>query len=157
MNFTSKSMSSGFALCTHYVFSHNEVCVAISVKNITLQASSDIIPPEKRNRGTYGYKSKCSTIPKRLQMENVNSLLMFNAIKTPYIWGFRVFRLFAVPSGKSLRSVFGLLSPSLWAGGFVRGSCNSLLDACPFVGWGKLGVECIWGDWFPDNEEHRDE
>ena len=41
--------------------------------------------------------------------------------------------------------------------GFVRGACNSLLDACPFVGWGKLGAECIWGDWFPDNEEHRNE
>jgi len=41
---------------THYVFSHNEACVAISVKNITLQASSDVIPPQKRNRETYGYK-----------------------------------------------------------------------------------------------------
>ena len=41
--------------------------------------------------------------------------------------------------------------------GFVKGTCNSLLDACPFIGWGKLGIECIWGDWFPDNEDHRNE
>jgi len=41
--------------------------------------------------------------------------------------------------------------------GFIKGVCNSVLDACPFVGWGKLGAECIWGDWFPDNEDHRNE
>jgi RHS repeat-associated protein len=41
--------------------------------------------------------------------------------------------------------------------GFIKGVCNSVLDACPFVGWGKLGTECIWGDWFPDNEDHRNE
>ena len=38
--------------------------------------------------------------------------------------------------------------------GFSGGLCNSLLDACPFVGWSKLAAECIWGDWFPDNEDH---
>ena len=38
--------------------------------------------------------------------------------------------------------------------GFSGGLCNSVLDACPVVGWGKLAAECIWGDWFPDNEDH---
>ena len=37
--------------------------------------------------------------------------------------------------------------------GFIGGTCNTLLDACPYVGWGKLGIECITGDWFPDNSK----
>ena len=37
--------------------------------------------------------------------------------------------------------------------GFIGGMCNTLLDACPYVGWGKLGIECITGDWFPDNSK----
>ena len=37
--------------------------------------------------------------------------------------------------------------------GFIGGTCNTLLDACPFIGWGKLGIECITGDWFPDNSK----
>ena len=24
--------------------------------------------------------------------------------------------------------------------GFIGGTCNTLLDACPYVGWGKLGI-----------------
>lgn len=50
-------MRSGFALRTHYVVSHNEACVAISVKNITLPKSNGVIPLQKRKRETYGYKS----------------------------------------------------------------------------------------------------
>jgi hypothetical protein len=41
--------------------------------------------------------------------------------------------------------------------GFSGGVCNSLLDACPAVGWGKLAAECIWGDWFPDKEGVQDD
>ena len=37
--------------------------------------------------------------------------------------------------------------------GFVGGVCNSLLDACPGLGWGKLAAECIFGDWIPDKED----
>ena len=39
--------------------------------------------------------------------------------------------------------------------GFVGGVCNTLMDACPFVGWGKLGIECITGDWFPDKSDEE--
>ena len=49
-------VSSCFDMRTNYVFSHNGAYVAISVKNITLPASNGVIPPQKRNRETYGYK-----------------------------------------------------------------------------------------------------
>jgi hypothetical protein len=41
--------------------------------------------------------------------------------------------------------------------GLPSGICNSVLDACPALGWGKLVSECIWGDWFPDKGGVDDE
>jgi len=38
------------------------------------------------------------------------------------------------------------------AKGFVGGTANTLLDQVPFLGWGKLGSECLIGDWIPDKE-----
>ena len=34
--------------------------------------------------------------------------------------------------------------------GIIIGTCNTLLDACPYVGLGKFAAECFTGDGFPD-------
>lgn len=38
------------------------------------------------------------------------------------------------------------------AKGVKNGVANSLLDACPFIGWVKFFDECLDGDWFPNVE-----
>jgi RHS repeat-associated protein len=43
------------------------------------------------------------------------------------------------------------LASDVKAKGAVGGTCNSLLDACPVVGWIKL-TELVTGDWIPDKE-----
>jgi len=43
------------------------------------------------------------------------------------------------------------------AKGVVGGIGNSLLDQVPWVGWAKLGFECIWGDWIPDRSVVEDD
>ena len=36
--------------------------------------------------------------------------------------------------------------------GVGGGIANNLLDQVPYLGWVKMGTECIGGDWIPDKE-----
>ena len=58
---------------------------------------------------------------------------------------------------KAIPVVGTVLTVWFWADdieakGFVNGTANSALDATPFVGLAKFGVELITGDLIPDSE-----
>jgi hypothetical protein len=38
------------------------------------------------------------------------------------------------------------------AKGMAGGIANTVFDATPYMGWVKLGSECVWGDWIPDGD-----
>lgn len=47
----------------------------------------------------------------------------------------------------------GLLAHTIRRKGTVNGVLDSALDAVPFLGLLKFGVELVTGDWFPDRPE----
>jgi hypothetical protein len=47
----------------------------------------------------------------------------------------------------------GLLAHTIRKKGTVNGVLDSALDAVPFVGLFKFGVELFTGDWFPDRPD----
>jgi hypothetical protein len=47
----------------------------------------------------------------------------------------------------------GLLAHTMRRKGTVNGVLDSALDAVPFVGALKFGIELVTGDWFPDRPE----
>jgi len=59
-----------------------------------------------------------------------------------------------VPFGGTVIAV-GLVGHDIKKKGLIKGVVNSSIDAIPFVGFAKNGIELFTGDFIPDKEDSK--